>query len=76
MKTKRVNTNTERREQERRQAIADLLVQEMAALARLARICPPYVASYLATAIESLDAAILKLSSDMPPADDSPEMDA
>lgn len=76
MKTKQVNTNTERREQERRQVIADLLVKEMAALSRLARICPPYVASYLATAIESLDAAILELSSDMPPADNSPEMDA
>lgn len=76
MKTQRVDTNTERREQERRQSIADLLVQEMAALSRIARICPPYVASYLVTAIESLDAAILKLSADMPPADDAPEMDA
>lgn len=73
--TTRVNTRAERREAERRQAIADLLVKEMAALSRLARICPPYVASYLATAIESLDAAILKLSADMPPADEV-EIDA
>lgn len=69
-------TRTEQREQERRQAIANLLVQEMTSLARLARICPPAVATYLATAIESLDAAILKISADVQPADDKVEMDA
>lgn len=71
MNTRQVNTRTEKREQEWHQAIANLLVQEMTSLARIARICPPAVAAYLVTAIESLDAAILKISADVQPADDN-----
>jgi len=77
--SKKVNTRTDRALFERRKIIMDSLTNIMASLTQIARLPIARTAStYLATAIESLDAAVLQLANENAnePAPDELKMDA